>query len=213
MLLHLFIVVFFLLLVVIQLYEHTNTCLSILPLVDICVFFFNLGILWIKHSHISFLCTWIELLDHNCSKGVLKLLHWTFELLQKSSHPWWLSLSIFFMGETVENSYCTMFIMALLLIWHFYLFRVLITHQMSSKQLQASTDLFIRPFRWHMIVIVGSVIAICVSIFLSTCLSLSIELEPIASIQEKEAEGSSPFHHSIFLFLIQKQKCPRGTSS
>ncbi|XP_078296556.1 NXPE family member 3-like isoform X1 [Panthera onca] len=40
--------------------------------------------------------------------------------------------------------------------------RVLITHQMSSKQLQASTDLFIRPFRWHMIVIVGSVIAICI---------------------------------------------------
>ncbi|XP_040311878.1 NXPE family member 3-like isoform X1 [Herpailurus yagouaroundi] len=68
-----------------------------------------------------------ELLDHNCSKGVLKLLHWTLELLQKSSHPW-----------------------------------VLITHQMSSKQLQASTDLFIRPFRWHMIVTVGSVIAICI---------------------------------------------------
>ncbi|XP_077930498.1 NXPE family member 3-like isoform X5 [Halichoerus grypus] len=40
--------------------------------------------------------------------------------------------------------------------------RVLITYQMSSKQLQAPTDLFIRQFKWHMTVVVGSVIAICI---------------------------------------------------
>ncbi|TKC48797.1 hypothetical protein EI555_019617, partial [Monodon monoceros] len=33
---------------------------------------------------------------------------------------------------------------------------------MSNKQLQASTDLFIRQFKWHKIVAVGSVTAICI---------------------------------------------------
>lgn len=55
------------------------------------------------------------------------------------------------------------------LILPFYLPRVLVTYQMSNKQLQASTDLFIRQFKWHKIVAVGSVTAICVSTLLSTC--------------------------------------------
>ncbi|XP_070268750.1 NXPE family member 3-like isoform X4 [Myotis yumanensis] len=60
----------------------------------------------------------------------------------------------------VGNSYFIMFMMSLLLVLHFYLPSVLVTYQMSSKQLQASTDLFIKQLKWHKIVVVGSVIAI-----------------------------------------------------
>ncbi|XP_010817944.1 NXPE family member 3-like isoform X1 [Bos indicus] len=40
--------------------------------------------------------------------------------------------------------------------------RVLVTYQMSNKQLRASTNLFIRQFKWPRIVAVASVIAICI---------------------------------------------------
>lgn len=82
----------------------------------------------------------------------------------------------------VENSYFIVCRMSLLLILYFYRARVLVTYQMSSKQLQASTDLYIRQFKWHRIVIVGSVIAVWVSIPLSTYLYPSIELEPVTFI-------------------------------
>lgn len=76
---------------------------------------------------------------------------------------------LFFGGEMVGNSHCIMLMMSLLLLLHFYLPRVLVTYQMSNKQLQASTDLFIRQFKWPRTVAVASVIAMCVSIVLSAC--------------------------------------------
>ena len=76
---------------------------------------------------------------------------------------------LLFGGEMVGNSHCIMVMTSLLLLLHFYLPRVLVTHQMSNKQLQASTDLFIRQFKWLRIVAVASVIAMCVSIVLSSC--------------------------------------------
>ena len=76
---------------------------------------------------------------------------------------------LLFGGEMLGNSHCIMVMMSLLLLLHFYLPRVLVTHQMSNKQLQASTDLFIRQFKWLRIVAVASVIAMCVSIVLSSC--------------------------------------------
>ena len=76
---------------------------------------------------------------------------------------------LFFGGETVGNSHCIMLMTSLLLLLHFYLPRVLVTYQMSNKQLRASTNLFTRQFKWPRIVAVASVVAICVSIVLSAC--------------------------------------------
>ena len=76
---------------------------------------------------------------------------------------------LFFGGEMVGSSHCIMLMTSLLLLLHFYLPRVLVTYQMSNKQLRASTNLFIRQFKWPRIVAVASVIAICVSIVLSAC--------------------------------------------
>lgn len=82
----------------------------------------------------------------------------------------WVTLkNLFFGGEMVGSSHCIMLMISLLLLLHFYLPRVLVTYQMSNKQLRASTNLFIRQFKWPRIVAVASVIAICVSIVLSAC--------------------------------------------
>nr|XP_053772566.1 NXPE family member 3-like [Desmodus rotundus] len=79
--------------------------------------------------------------------------------------------------------------------------RVLVTYQMTSKQLQASADLFITQLKWHKIVVVGSAIAIWILYIRVSWPDRAVPLSPRPQPARKSS-GSLPHELSDLTHLL-----------